>query len=150
MKAFEDLANQSIRVPGPVQSNQLGEIIAVVASLQAIENYVPITFKTDSMYVIQGLTQDLRNWEDMGWIGVANKDAFWAAAALLRIRTAPTAFQWVKGHSGDEGNEKADCLAEIGARKYVLDTIDLSVPPRFNIQGAKCWNTDPRSLSLGV
>jgi hypothetical protein len=43
MKAFEDLANQSIRVPGPVQSNQLGEIIAVVASLQAIENYVPIT-----------------------------------------------------------------------------------------------------------
>jgi ribonuclease HI len=143
-------ANRSIRVPGQVQSNQLGEVVAVVAALQAVENYVPITFKTDSMYTINGLTRDLMNWEDKGWIGVANADAFRAAAALLRIRTAPTAFEWVKGHSGEEGNEKADRLAEIGAKKDVPDNIDLSIPPRFDIQGAKMSALTQRIAYQGI
>jgi ribonuclease HI len=143
-------ANRLIRVPGQVQSNQLGEVVAVVAALQAIENYIPITLKTDSMYTINGLTRDLMNWEDKGWIGVANADAFWAAAALLRIRTAPTAFKWVKEHSGEEGNEKADRLVEIGVKKDVPDSIDLSIPPCFDIQGAKMFALMQRIAYQGI
>jgi ribonuclease HI len=130
-------ANQSVRVGGPVQSNQLGEIIAVVAALQKLANYVLITIKTDSMYMINGLTRDLQDWEDKGWIGVSNKEAFQKAVVLLRMRTAPTAFQWVKGHSGEDENEKADRLAEEGAKKDVQDNIDLLIPPVFDVQGAK-------------
>jgi ribonuclease HI len=130
-------ANQSVRVPGPVQSNQLGEIIAVVAALQKLANYIPITIKTDLMYVINGLTRDLPNWEDKGWIGVLNKAAFQKAAVLLRMRTALTAFQWVKGHSGEDGNEKADRLAEEGTKKDIPDDVDLLIPPVFDVQGAK-------------
>jgi ribonuclease HI len=124
-------------VAGNVQSNQLGEVIAVVAALQKIENFVPVTFKTDSMYVINGLTQDLLSWEDKGWIGVSNKEAFQAAVALLRMRTALIAFEWVKGHSGEEGNEKADRLAEEGVKKDGPDNIDLSIPPHFDIKDVK-------------
>jgi hypothetical protein len=68
----------------------------------------------------------------------------------LRTRTAPTAFQWVKGHSGDEGNEKADRLAETGAKRDVPDIIDLSIPPRFDIQGAKMSALTQRIAYQGI
>ncbi|TFY79345.1 hypothetical protein EWM64_g4666 [Hericium alpestre] len=64
--------NCSICVPGPAQSNQVGELVAVIAALEAVENFVPITIVTDSKYVIDGLTYRLSNWEDCGWIGIRN------------------------------------------------------------------------------
>jgi ribonuclease HI len=143
-------ANQSIRVPGRVQSNQLGEVVAVIAAMQKIANYIPITFKTDLMYLIDGLTRYLQGWEDRGWIGISNKEAFQRVAALLRMRTAPTAFVWVKGHSGEEGNERADRLADEGAKKDMPDEIDFSIPPRFNIQGAKVAALTQRIAYRGI
>ncbi|KDQ50173.1 hypothetical protein JAAARDRAFT_142329 [Jaapia argillacea MUCL 33604] len=129
--------NMALRVPGVKQSNQVGEIAAIVACLQGTDNCVPITLVTDSLYVIEGLTKHLGNWEDRGWIGIANCKFFQAVAYQLCRRSATTAFRWVKGHSGDIGNDKADALAKQGASRDVPDQLDLSVPPNFHLSGAK-------------
>ncbi|EIN12318.1 RnaseH-domain-containing protein, partial [Punctularia strigosozonata HHB-11173 SS5] len=143
-------ANQAVRIPGRSQSNQLAEVTAIVLALRKIGNFVPIVFRTDSMYTINGLTRYLGSWEDCGWIGVANSHAFRAAAGLLRTRTAVTKFQWVKGHSGIEGNEMADRLAESGAQKEVLDNVDFSVPERFDLQGARMSTITQKTAYRGI
>lgn len=129
--------NQAIRVPGPNQLNQIGEIMAVIVALEKLPNYVPLMIKTDSQYVIDGLTIHLNEWEDKGWIGIKNKDWLKRAAYLLRKQTAPTRFKWVKGHSGDLGNEQSDQLAKLGANKEEADEISLNIPEHFDLQGAK-------------
>ena len=129
--------NMALRVPGTEHSNQIGEIVAVVAALEKTPNFVPLKIRTDSKYVIEGLTKHLTNWENQGWIGIKNKKWFKRAAYLLRWRTAKTKFQWVKGHNGELGNERSDALAKEGTTKDTVDEIALEIPERFDLQGAK-------------
>ncbi|KAH7909128.1 ribonuclease H-like protein, partial [Hygrophoropsis aurantiaca] len=129
--------NTAAKVPGTNQSNQAGEIAAIIYALEKTDDFTPIHFKTDSRYVIDGLTQHLKSWEDAGWIGIANKELFQTAAYLLRKRAAQTKFSWVKGHSGILGNEEADKLADEGSKKNTDDQITTEIPKNFIIQGAK-------------
>ncbi|KAH7905212.1 hypothetical protein BJ138DRAFT_984655, partial [Hygrophoropsis aurantiaca] len=69
--------------------------------------------------------------------GTQNKELFEAAAYQLRRRAAPTTLKWVKGHSGDTGNDNADALANLGAQKPTPDILDLHIPPNFKATGAK-------------
>ncbi|KAH9038651.1 hypothetical protein EDB83DRAFT_2228483 [Lactarius deliciosus] len=130
-------ANCSIKIPGPNQSNQVGEIAAVIVALERLPNFCPIVIKTDSKYIIEGLTTHLKSWEDRGWIEIKNAEFFKRAAFLLRRRTAPTWLSWVKGHTGITGNEESDKLAKAGAEKRENDALTLTVPQEFDIQGAK-------------
>jgi hypothetical protein len=50
---------------------------------------------------------------------------------------APTTFQWIKGHAGHIGNEKADQLALTGMTRPEPDIIDTYVPRNFDLQGTK-------------
>ena len=142
--------NKSLRIPGPSQSNQIGKIAAILVALQSINPLTPIKFVTDSKYLIDGLTTHLQRWEDTGWIGIANSTYFRATAYHLRKRSAPTSFQWVKGHSGIQGNEEADRLATQGAEKEQADHIDLSIPPNFDLQGAKLASITQRTAYQGL
>ena len=56
--------NSHLSIPGPTQSNQVGELAAVVRALELAPSYAPLTIVTDSQYVIDGLTQNLSEWED--------------------------------------------------------------------------------------
>ena len=129
--------NKALRVPGPSQSNQVGELAAVIIAAETVPNYCKLTIVTDSVYVIEGLTTNLSNWEDIGWIGIKNADLFKRAAYLLKKRTAPTYFEWVKGHQGILGNEESDKLAKEGANKPTPDPLSLHIPVEFDLQGAK-------------
>ena len=128
--------NQALRVPGDDQSNQAGEIAAVILAINKIQASWPLKIITDSKYTINGLTKHLKEWEDHGWIGIKNKRLFKKAAHILKRRTAPTTFQWTKGHNGDEGNEGSDRLAKEGANKENPDELDLEIPKEFDLQGA--------------
>ncbi|KAJ7149881.1 hypothetical protein C8R43DRAFT_1192432, partial [Mycena crocata] len=57
--------------------------------------------------------------------------------AHLRQRKARTSFQKVKGHSGNTGNDGADALAGRGAKKPLEDIIDMHIPVRLVLPGAK-------------
>ncbi|EIM79513.1 RnaseH-domain-containing protein [Stereum hirsutum FP-91666 SS1] len=119
------------------QTNQTGEVLAIWYVATTAPLSAPLHIKSDSLYAIDGLTKHLSAWEDKGWIGVSNSDLFRATAAALRRRGSTTTFQWVKGHSGIEGNEGADRLARAGAEADADPTLTIRIPPRFHLTGAK-------------
>lgn len=133
----DDQRNTAFRVPGTDQSNQFGELAAVIVALQKTQHFIPLEIISDSRYVINGLAKHLRSWEDSGWIGVKNANLFQKAAHFLKRRSAVTTFQWVKAHNGDPGNEESDRLAKEGATKTAHDLLDLSISKEFDLQGAK-------------
>ncbi|OSC98484.1 RnaseH-domain-containing protein [Trametes coccinea BRFM310] len=113
--------------------------------------FAPLHIVSDSKYVVEGLTKHAAKWEQKGWIEVANAGAFQDALALLRTRSAPTMLRWVKGHTGIEGNEGADELADRGAsldRQYLPTH---KQPPReFLVQGALLKSATQRTLYRGI
>ena len=129
--------NKALRVPGGKQSNQIGEIVAIIIAAKSLPNYCKLKIFSDSMHAIEGLTKHLADWEDAGWIGLKNAEFFKRAAYLLKRRSAPTILEWVKGHQGLRGNVECDKLAKEGARKDTPDTLSLSIPEEFDLQGAK-------------
>ena len=129
--------NRAIRVPGPIQSNQIGELAAVLVTAQIAPKTADLTIITDSMYVIRAMNHSLKPWEDSGWVNTPNAEWLKATAFHLRQRSAPTHFKWVKGHNGTRGNEEADKLANTGVNKQTPDEIDLTVPDYFQPTGLR-------------
>jgi len=103
----------------PATTNNRMEMTAALELLRALEGLeLPaegLRIKTDSRYLLDGLTRWLSGWKRRGWRTaegepVKNRD-LWelleqAAAALPAV-----SFVWVKGHNGDPDNEAADRIA---------------------------------------
>ncbi|TFK62739.1 hypothetical protein BDN72DRAFT_827234 [Pluteus cervinus] len=142
--------NKALKMKGENQSNNTAEIAAVLAVLNNTPTHREIKIHTDSKYVLDGLTTHLEKWEDKGWIGISNRELLQATAARLRMRTAPTAFIKVKGHSGVEGNEGADQKANEGANKDSFDEIDTEVPSELKVSGAKLSAMTQATLYRGI
>ncbi len=95
-------------------TNNRMELRAALAALQALTRPCAVELHTDSEYLKKGITQWLAGWIRNGWCTskkepVKNRD-LWQA---LHTATRPhqITWQWVKGHAGDEFNERADRLA---------------------------------------
>ncbi|KAG2050968.1 ribonuclease H-like protein [Suillus hirtellus] len=137
--------NQEISMPGMHHSNQIGELVAVLVALQNTNPITPVKIVTDSKYVINGLNTHLDKWENARWINMANTQIFKAIAYQLRRQSAPTSFQWVKGHSQVTGNERADHLAQNGASKTTTNIIGTYIPQNFDLQGARMSKVDQKT-----
>jgi ribonuclease HI len=142
--------NNALRPPGPHQSNQVGEIAAIIAALDSVPKFWPLKIISDSKYAINGLTTHLHTWEDNGWIGIKNAAYFKRATYLLRSRTATTSFLWTKGHAGTIGNEESDQLAKEGAEKPNASAISLEIPKEFDLQGAKLATITQSTAYQGI
>jgi hypothetical protein len=93
---------------------------------------------SNSRTVLDGLNKYCECWESRGWIGTENGLELQALFARILVRKAPTFLKWVKGHSGNPGNEAADKLAEQGRLKpRDSDLIDLTIPEHLRLSGAK-------------
>ncbi|KAI0720822.1 hypothetical protein C8T65DRAFT_567167 [Cerioporus squamosus] len=101
----------------------------------AVPPFAPLHVVTDSKYVLKGLMVHYREWEACGWFGVENSHVIRDVLARLRARSAPTTFRWVKGHSGDPGNEGADALAKDAVRAMRASALPLP-PLKFVATGA--------------
>ena len=95
-------------------TNNRMELMAAISGLEALKRRCAVQLYTDSQYVLQGATEWLTQWKARGWRtasrqAVKNQD-LWerldAAAAAQDIE-----WHWVRGHSGHEGNEYVDQLA---------------------------------------
>jgi len=117
--------NVSERLKGDVQTNQRGELTAILRALEMAGNTQAVEIRTDSMYSIQCTTEWYIGWEKNGWttrtgVDVKNSDLIRAIRAKIDARDALgtyTRLQWVKGHASDPGNIAADQLAREGAAK---------------------------------
>lgn len=98
-------------------TNQRMELQAAIEALKALKKPSKITIYSDSKYVIQGITEWISGWKKRGWKNSAKKDVsnqdLWLQLDKFNAYHQVT-WQWVKGHSGNEGNERADELARQG------------------------------------
>lgn len=113
------------KIPLGDGTNNIAEMQAVISAMEDAASFSPskVTIRSDSQYVIKGITQWSENWKKNGWIGssgseVANVELWQRMSALKE--TLPVEFEWVKGHAEDEYNERADALAAEAAREKPL------------------------------
>ena len=98
-------------------TNNRMELMAAIAGLSALKSRCVVDLYTDSVYVKDGITKWLSNWKSNGWRTaakkpVANQD-LWEQLDQA-VSNHQVNWHWVKGHSGDPGNERADELANQG------------------------------------
>ena len=101
----------------PATTNNRMEMTAAISALEALKKPCDVTLYIDSQYVLQGMTEWIRGWKARGWKTADKKpvknDDLW-----IRLDEAckphKIKWQWVKGHAGNELNERADALANKG------------------------------------
>jgi ribonuclease HI len=100
----------------PATTNNRMELTAAIMGLAALKRPTALSLQTDSQYVIKGITEWLPSWKARGWRTadrkpVKNQDLW----ERLDQVAGPHTIQWiwVKGHSGDHGNERVDELANL-------------------------------------
>ncbi len=95
-------------------TNNRMELTAVIKGLEILKRSCDIELNTDSKYVLQGINDWIENWKINGW-KTANKKAVKNVDLWQRLDEEASRhrihWRWVKGHSGDPGNEAADQLA---------------------------------------
>ncbi len=103
----------------PSTNNRM-ELMAAIAALEALKRPSTVRLHTDSLYLRDGITRYIHNWKKNGWKTAARKPVknvdLWQRldAALERHRVE---WRWVRGHSGHDGNERADALARQGVEQ---------------------------------
>lgn len=97
-------------------TNNRMELQAAIAALEFLcesgQNQ-PVTVYTDSEYVQKGITQWIKGWKNKGWKTssgkpVLNQDLW---QTLDRLNSHRVSWEYVRGHSGNIGNERCDAIA---------------------------------------
>ncbi len=98
-------------------TNNRMELMAAIMALESLRKPCEVQLFTDSQYVLKGMTEWLPGWKARGWKTADRKPVknvdLWQR---LEQALAPHTVQWiwVRGHTGDAGNEAADALANRG------------------------------------
>lgn len=98
-------------------TNNRMELMAAIQALEALTKPCPVRLYSDSSYVLKGITEWMPNWKKRGWKTAAkhpvkNVDLWQRLDAAIAQHDIE--WQWVKGHSGNKGNDRADALANLG------------------------------------
>jgi ribonuclease HI len=102
-------------------TNQRMELTGAIQGLAALTKPCDVVLYTDSTYVIKGITEWIKGWKRNGWKNSARQPVknaeLWQQLDTEAARHT-IEWRWVKGHSGDIGNERADALANAGAALF--------------------------------
>jgi len=95
-------------------TNNRMELMAPIMALKKIKKSSKIIIYTDSIYLKNGITTWIKNWEKNGWMSankkpIKNKDLWVTLNTLSKDRVVD--WKWVKAHAGNKYNEIADRLA---------------------------------------
>ena len=98
-----------------VTTNNRMEITAAILALLALKEPCRVTLHSDSKYLVDSMTKGaVSKWAEAGWKRsngkrVPNSDLWETLIGLCKLHEVE--FAWVRGHSGDPGNERADTLS---------------------------------------
>ena len=94
------------------------ELQAAIEGLNALKRPMRVELHTDSKYVMQGVTDWMPRWKANGWRTASKKPVLnqdlWKELDEA-VQRHDVAWQWVKGHAGNEMNERCDELARAAA-----------------------------------
>lgn len=97
-------------------NNQM-EMMAAIMALETLKAPCSVDLYSDSRYLVDGANSWIKSWKQRNWMTrgktpVKNADLWRRLDAQLSRHNV--VFSWVRGHSGNEHNERCDQLAEIG------------------------------------
>lgn len=98
-------------------TNNRMELMAAIQALESLTKPCSVRLYSDSSYVLKGITEWMPNWKKRGWKTAAKHPVknvdLWQRLDVAIVRH-DIEWKWVKGHSGDKGNDRADALANLG------------------------------------
>ena len=98
-------------------TNNRMELTAAIEALKALRRPAAVVLYTDSKYVMDGIRDWLPNWKRRGWKTAGKKPVknqdLWRSLDEEASRH-DISWKWVRGHTGNPGNEEADALANRG------------------------------------
>lgn len=102
-------------------TNNRMELTAVIKALSAAKKHDELEIHTDSQYVKNGMEKWVRQWKNNNWKNaekkpVKNKELWQQLDELAQ--TKKITWVWVKGHAGQEMNERCDELARNAAESF--------------------------------
>ena len=104
----------------PDTTNNRMEITAAIMALEALKKPCKVRLHTDSQYLRKGITQWIKSWQANAW-RTSSREPVKNVDLWQRLQKALECHQvewlWVRGHSGNIGNERADALAREGLAK---------------------------------
>jgi ribonuclease HI len=101
-------------------TNNRMEILAAIAGLEALKEPCRVTLYSDSQYLVNAIEKDwAQRWQANGWMRnkkekAINPDLWERLLELCKIHEVQ--FEWLRGHAGQEENERCDELATAAAR----------------------------------
>ena len=103
-------------------TNNRMELLAVIRALEALTEPCEVRLHTDSQYVQKGISEWIHSWKKRAWRTADKKpvknDDLWKELDEL-TQGHRIEWLWVRGHSGHEGNEQADVLANRGVQSVL-------------------------------
>mgnify|MGYP001376196787 CR=1 FL=1 len=95
-------------------TNNRMELTAAIMSLSILDEKSKVILYTDSKYLMDGINQWILKWKKNSWKTSNNKEVknmdLWKKIDELNSYHS-VEWNWVKGHSGNYGNDQADELA---------------------------------------
>ena len=114
-----------------VSTNNRMELTAAIRALEHFPEGAAIEMRCDSQYVVKSVTEWMPGWKRRGWRTatgpVKNQDLMERLDSLARARDVR--WTWVRGHAGEDGNERADRLATQGRREALGETVRPQAEP---------------------
>ncbi len=124
--ALMQYGGQTRRLSGGVKltTNNRMELLAVIRALEALTRPCKVRVHTDSKYVQKGISEWIHSWKKQDWRTSGRKQVknndLWKQLDQLAQQHQIEWF-WVRGHSGHDGNEQADKLANQGVKSVIKE-----------------------------
>jgi ribonuclease HI len=113
----------------PLTTNNRMELMAAIQALETLRRPATVSLHTDSTYLLNGITKWIEGWQRNGWKTAARKpvknEDLWRRL-VEAMKPHEVSWEWVKGHAGDPGNERADALA----RQGIEEAVSVAAPGR--------------------